>query len=291
MKKMLCVMLALIMCTSLFAACGGEKEMTENQDLENGALSNDEQDDQDAVTDQNQNLEDDTETDMEQNNAVENDSLKDEKQNATIIWKRNARIENGEVEFYAPNQKPEEEIFYNDEVPEDFLDFIYNYKKMDEYYLYLIIDIYPESQITLEDMSDEYQEKYREYKEKYGTFTGKFFSTDDPERSEAYSLICSMAQKEINEKFDVFYRNLEFTSSVKETGMGGYIEYGEDLSYGYYIAYSFSDIDHPSNLLGVYERVLEDFFHWEWNDINKLAKLDWINKICVSFNVYSTDCT
>jgi hypothetical protein len=40
MKKMLCVMLALIMCASLFVACGGEKGMTENQDLENGALSN-----------------------------------------------------------------------------------------------------------------------------------------------------------------------------------------------------------------------------------------------------------
>ena len=35
MKKMLCLLMALIMCASLFAACGGEKEKEPEGDNEN----------------------------------------------------------------------------------------------------------------------------------------------------------------------------------------------------------------------------------------------------------------
>ena len=286
MKKIVCMFLALLMCASLFAACGGEKEMTENQDLENGALSNDEQNDKDAVTDQNQNLEDGTETDMEQN-AGGNDFPKDEKQKAPIIWSGNSRVEDGNPKLNIDRNNGDTiyDIYYDDNVPEDYFYFIYNYKETDQYYVEFSINVYLKDKPALEDMSEEYQEKYCEFKNKYGGFN--IYHPGSPEKSQEQYEIISMALKELDEKFEMVYKKMEFDSSVlPRSNSGGYFdEEGSDLSYGYYLSYTFTNHVAMSNTPS-----LEDFVNWEWSDLNKLAELEWIEKIEVFNEVHFYSC-
>ncbi len=211
--------------------------------------------------------------------ACKNTASYNNNHKAPITWYRNTTVINGKFLH---------DKYFGDTMPKDFFDCIYNYRESEKYYINLTVSIYPKYEITFDDMSDDFKEAYWEHINEYWDFE----QSDNKDKENSKKCLVSKATIEVSEKTENFFNSLNFNSIIQPDFSYGWsvIDYSGTLTNKNIIVFRFTDHFSENSEFGN-TPTLEDFIKWEWNDIDKLAELEWIEKIHVEINISGYDCT